>query len=203
MYIQTWDEELAYLATLNVKQCEMRHDDCRGTDKFKFAGQNLCIRKKSQEFENLDDAINNCINTWYGENESSSMSDINKCCNLESVKPIGHFTAMVNDRAHKVGCALIRFRKKGKIQTLMACNYSNTNMLDRTVYTTGKAASGCSAGTNQDYEVSFMLQKHLSFNSTFTHFILINNLIFRRCARKKKKLIRMKFSNRAFCSMSI
>lgn len=130
----------------------MKHDQCRGTKAYKYAGQNLCTRKKSKEYENLDDAIDNCISTWYEEKEFASQQDIDRCCNLESSNPIGHFTVIVNDRANKVGCAIIRFKKKGRLQTLMSCNYSFTNMLDKKIYKTGKAASDCSAGTNPDYE---------------------------------------------------
>jgi Cysteine-rich secretory protein family len=137
---------------MNVKQCEMKHDECRNTKDFKFAGQNLCTRKKSKEFENLEGSIDNCITTWFNEKEFATQDDIKKCCNLESTNPIGHFTVMVNDRANAVGCGMIRFKRKGKLQTLMACNYSFTNIIDKRVYTAGKATSDCIQGANPDFD---------------------------------------------------
>lgn len=151
-FSQLWDEQLAYLAILNVKQCQMRHDSCRGTGAYKYAGQNLCTRKKSNEFENVETSIDNCISMWFDEKAYASMNDINRCCNLESSNPIGHFTVIVNDRANRVGCAMIRYKKKGKVQTLFACNYSFTNIIDKRVYITGKTASECLSGNNPDYE---------------------------------------------------
>lgn len=35
MPILRWDDELA---ELNVRQCQMNHDQCRDTDKFRYAG---------------------------------------------------------------------------------------------------------------------------------------------------------------------
>lgn len=39
----SWDATLAQLAELNVRQCEMKHDECRSTNDYRYAGQNLCM----------------------------------------------------------------------------------------------------------------------------------------------------------------
>lgn len=36
MSLMDWDDELAYLAELNVKQCVMEHDECRSTGCFEL-----------------------------------------------------------------------------------------------------------------------------------------------------------------------
>ena len=39
----TWDRELEYVATIHSRQCNMTHDKCRHTLRFKRSGQNLGI----------------------------------------------------------------------------------------------------------------------------------------------------------------
>lgn len=43
MGVVSWDDELAYLAELNAKQCKIEHDRCRNTVAFPYAGQNLAL----------------------------------------------------------------------------------------------------------------------------------------------------------------
>ena len=71
-----WDYELASLAELNVKQCEMKHDACRNTDKFQFAGQNLDYRSKTGTYENVQSFLENSIKDWYDEHFHADQSVI-------------------------------------------------------------------------------------------------------------------------------
>ncbi|XP_033150394.1 antigen 5 like allergen Cul n 1, partial [Drosophila busckii] len=38
-----WHAELAKLAELHIKSCQMRHDECRNTQEFDASGQNLYL----------------------------------------------------------------------------------------------------------------------------------------------------------------
>lgn len=66
-------------------------------------------------------------------------------------KQIGHFTQMVTDDAFAVGCAATRYYDGSMISTLLACDYSRTNVIDGKVYVAGKSASECKSGKNPEY----------------------------------------------------
>lgn len=72
----TWDYELASLAELNVKQCELKHDSCRNTNKFQYAGQNLDFRSKTGSYENVQSFLENSIKDWYDEHLYADQSVI-------------------------------------------------------------------------------------------------------------------------------
>lgn len=53
---------------------------------------------------------------------------------------------VVADRAHRVGCAAIRYRDPNQINDmkfLFTCNYDFTNLFDEPVYQSGPTASKC------------------------------------------------------------
>lgn len=153
---QVWDAELAQLAALNVKQCKMKHDQCRSTFKFRDAGQNLYNRKTTGDLETAAIVIPKAVQSWYAESSFATQSDIDKCCNSASGQTIGHFTQVVSDRSGHVGCAISAFTSPSasglwKVN-LVACNYGFTNMDDWNVYQTGKTASGCTSGVNPEFK---------------------------------------------------
>lgn len=119
-----WDDELAMLASLNVMQCRMNHDQCRSTAKFKYAGQNLASRGNYPNYADLNTAITKTIDDWFDEIKQANKADIKQCCS--KTKKIGHFTQVVSDRVNRVGCAVARYSKniQGAIwkYTLIACN---------------------------------------------------------------------------------
>nr|B9URJ1.1 RecName: Full=Antigen 5 like allergen Cul n 1; Short=Ag5 like allergen Cul n 1; AltName: Full=Allergen Culn1; AltName: Full=Antigen 5 family protein; AltName: Full=Cul n 12; Flags: Precursor [Culicoides nubeculosus]ACM40888.1 antigen 5-related salivary protein [Culicoides nubeculosus] len=106
MPILRWDDELAYLAELNVKQCKMEHDQCRNTDKFKYAGQNLAYTMGTPQKNAV--RIKKLIRAWFKEHENATASFIDKYRDHPQGRVIGHFTAMIQDRTDTVGCAILR-----------------------------------------------------------------------------------------------
>lgn len=66
MATMEWDNELAELAALNVKQCDMNHDKCHNTDAFKLSGQNLAL---ISFYGKADHAalLTETIEMWYAE----------------------------------------------------------------------------------------------------------------------------------------
>lgn len=144
------------MAALNVKQCKMKHDECRSTFKFKDAGQNLYNRKTTVSLETATTVIPKAIQSWYAESTFAAQPDIDKCCGSASGQTIGHFTQVVTDSSGHVGCAICAYTLASSTEVwkvnLVACNYGFTNMVDRFVYKTGKPASGCTSGVNPEFK---------------------------------------------------
>lgn len=73
-----WNDELAQLAQLNTRQCQMSHDKCRNTAQFKFAGQNLGYMGTSGSHYDPSRVVNSVIDMWYNEHPYAEQSDIDK-----------------------------------------------------------------------------------------------------------------------------
>lgn len=71
----TWNNELAFLASLNTKQCQMKHDKCRNTEKFQFAGQNLAIRSTTG-FLPTEMIIDRTLMSWFNEYKKANFDNI-------------------------------------------------------------------------------------------------------------------------------
>lgn len=132
-------------------QCKMKHDECRSTKNFKYAGQNLAYRANSGAFEETENSLEKSIQGWYDEVNDAAQSDIDKCCNSKSGETVGHFTQVVTDRAIEIGCAVSLYTNDNWKTSLTACNYALTNMKGEKVYISGKTASGCSTGKNPNF----------------------------------------------------
>uniref|UniRef100_W8B4H9 Venom allergen-1 n=1 Tax=Ceratitis capitata TaxID=7213 RepID=W8B4H9_CERCA len=153
MATMQWDEELATLAALNVKQCEMKHDACHNTDAFKYSGQNLAWISFYNS-PNASKLSQQSVDMWYNEIKDTKMAYINKYPNNYSGPTIGHFTVMVADKNIRVGCAASTFDVSGQPYKgyLFACNYATTNMIDFPIYKgCSEAASNCTTGRNPDF----------------------------------------------------
>lgn len=148
-----WDDELAYVAGLNVKTCKYGHDQCRNTDKFKFSGQNLAKNWWYGSNPNISVLIGEQIQAWFDEYKVSDMSKINTVSKSSSGPVTGHFTAMVHELAIRVGCGAVRsweMRNGQRWETLTtACNYAHTNVIGYKIYRSGAAASKCTSGKNK------------------------------------------------------
>lgn len=72
MATMQWDDELAYLAQLNVLQCAMKHDSCHNTDAFKYSGQNLAWQATSSQQINVANLLENSVQMWYNEVDNSN-----------------------------------------------------------------------------------------------------------------------------------
>lgn len=71
-----WNDDLAFLAELNTKQCQMNHDACRNTPAFRFAGQNLGGMGTSGAHHAPATVVTDTINRWYNEHPFATQSDI-------------------------------------------------------------------------------------------------------------------------------
>ncbi|XP_075157842.1 antigen 5 like allergen Cul n 1-like [Haematobia irritans] len=165
MATMRWDVELAQLAALNVRQCEMNHDACRNTQAFRNSGQNLAWMTFSGQL-NKRQMITNAINMWYNEVSNSKMAYINAFpVTYNQNKEIGHFTVMVADRNVRVGCSAVTYTKNGAKNFLMACNYATTNMQRKPIYAScEKPAAKCKSGKNSRYPYLCSVNEAYSVN---------------------------------------
>uniref|UniRef100_A0A1A9X481 SCP domain-containing protein n=1 Tax=Glossina brevipalpis TaxID=37001 RepID=A0A1A9X481_9MUSC len=101
-----WDDELAYGAKLHLTAAKMMdHDECRSTQRYLLAGQNLGTSSGEYKLTVIE-AITGHLKAMY--NEKDLISDTaNFPDNLTSanVQKAGHFTQMVGDRNSRIGCA--------------------------------------------------------------------------------------------------
>lgn len=81
MATMQWDNELADLAALNVKQCKMAHDISHNTDAFEYSGQNLFWMQIIGDIDHADN-LNHAVESWYSEVKSSKQSYIDSYPNL-------------------------------------------------------------------------------------------------------------------------
>lgn len=65
---------------------------------------------------------------------------------------IGHFTAMIQDRTSRVGCALASHKVHPFTYLQFACNYNFNNILTEPVYKFGSVGSKCLTGMNSNYQ---------------------------------------------------
>ncbi|TMW42630.1 hypothetical protein DOY81_012291, partial [Sarcophaga bullata] len=75
MATMQWDNELAMLAELNVKQCQIAHDQCHNTDAFKYSGQNLAWFGFTGPVDHAD-RLKAAVELWYDEVRYSRQSYI-------------------------------------------------------------------------------------------------------------------------------
>ncbi|XP_052899152.1 antigen 5 like allergen Cul n 1-like [Anopheles moucheti] len=147
----TWDEELAQLADANARSCNYGHDRCRATDKFPYAGQNIAITQFFGYRFTEKDLIHKFISSWWGEYLDARPEHIAKYPTSYSGKPIGHFTQIASDRSTKVGCSMWYWKDGQMDAYYFVCNYSTTNIMDRSVYQSGPTGSQCRKGRNSQF----------------------------------------------------
>ncbi|KAH8338857.1 hypothetical protein KR074_007639 [Drosophila pseudoananassae] len=132
-----WDQELARLAELNAKSCQLEHDSCHNTQEFVQSGQNLFMVGYfgSGDPVTAQDIINEGFNEWSDEQVAVTEEDLEKFPEPVEGQEIGHFTVLVNEKNVAVGCAIVSFYLDDIEYFLLACNYAVTNVLGRRVYT--------------------------------------------------------------------
>ncbi|XP_039960561.1 antigen 5 like allergen Cul n 1-like [Bactrocera tryoni] len=153
MATMQWDDELATLAALNVKQCQMKHDACHNTADFDYSGQNLAWIT-FYNTPNTTQLSLKSVDMWYNEINNTKMEYINAYPRNYSGPEIGHFTVMVADRNIRLGCAASTYNVTGQQYKafLFACNYATTNIIGVPIYKScSVAATNCTTGKNPSY----------------------------------------------------
>ncbi|CAD7090073.1 unnamed protein product [Hermetia illucens] len=149
MATMVWDEELAYLASLNALRCDFEHDECRNTDSYRNSGQSLAWRWDPMEsVPQPKDALTWAIDYWFGEHVDSNMQQIDRYYVGHGTE---HFTVMVAESNERVGCAGLWLNDGDGMTSYIVCNYATTNILDRPIYRQGAAGSECRHGRNRRF----------------------------------------------------
>ena len=76
MATMRWSPELAKLAAYNVKQCIMKHDKCRNTRQFPYAGQNIAKQQWTGKNRAIGLVAREQILSWFEEWKKCSMDVI-------------------------------------------------------------------------------------------------------------------------------
>lgn len=145
-----WDNNLAELAELNVRDCYFHHDSCHNTKIFKYSGQNIAYFPLDRSNPDPKKTALEAIDVWFDEYKDATMAniDINQ---PSSGKVIGHFTVLVHELNVRVGCAAAQFSDKSHQYVYTVCNYAYTNYYGKRVYEAGPAASKCKSGTDSKF----------------------------------------------------
>ncbi|XP_055614644.1 antigen 5 like allergen Cul n 1-like [Uranotaenia lowii] len=149
MVAMDWDDDLAYLAELNVKTCSGDHDKCHNTVDYPSSGQNIASWGTSGSEIDVDKKLPDLIWQWWDERHKSNQRQINK---LFDKKNTLHFTMLARDKANRVGCGLIRNKQNGWYWLTLTCNYAYTNMIGTRVYKSGTPCSECKTGCDKKWD---------------------------------------------------
>uniref|UniRef100_A0A182NNI4 SCP domain-containing protein n=1 Tax=Anopheles dirus TaxID=7168 RepID=A0A182NNI4_9DIPT len=169
------DDDLQTLAQCNVKNCTYGHDQCRSTERYRYAGQNIAKRTVCGRELKFVEILNSSVNVWFNEFWDTTAEMLAKYPDYHLSKPIGHFTQMVNDNVYFIGCALISyaFRMKDYFAETgedcrayyFACNYSFINLKNRPTYKPGtKPASKCH--THRSGQYNCLCSVHEPYSTT-------------------------------------
>ncbi|XP_067635721.1 uncharacterized protein [Eurosta solidaginis] len=153
MATMLWEDELAQMAALNVKQCISKLDDCRNTHRFKYSGQNIyqVIYDGNVEALTNEDIIKNCITKWFAEYKWGTVDAFRKFPK-HYFEPFGHFALLVIDDNNYVGCAAIRFTNEMFFHNvILTCNYAKNLITGISIYEEGPPTSDCRSGEDEEF----------------------------------------------------
>lgn len=71
-----WNMEFEYLSMLNLLQCQMKHDKCRPTPRYRYVGQNLAYLYWENLNLTTEWIVKFLITHWFEENKYMTMNDI-------------------------------------------------------------------------------------------------------------------------------
>ncbi|XP_001984602.2 antigen 5 like allergen Cul n 1 [Drosophila grimshawi] len=162
LVVMQWSEELATLASYNVRMCHPKHDDCHNTANFKNSGQNIIMFNMTRLVEPLllekmyPQLITIGTHTWWSEhtNTSSMMTaadvEHTPCSKKPNhPQPFRHFAVMAVENNTHVGCAGLRYVAKDITYFKLTCNYAKNFECGRPIY--HFRAVGCLTGFNTQH----------------------------------------------------
>ncbi|CAH1966227.1 unnamed protein product [Acanthoscelides obtectus] len=155
MMVLSYDSDLQHTADCHINRCQWGHDDCRGTKKFKTAGQNLYMstaRSSGQKlaFSDPQKFAQNGVESWYSEIEIANPADI--ADTYKFVPGTGHWTQMIWAETTHIGCAIVE-QFNGE-EAYLACNYGPAgNIVGARLLIQGETCSRCPLGVfcSQEY----------------------------------------------------
>ncbi|XP_058448518.1 antigen 5 like allergen Cul n 1-like [Malaya genurostris] len=154
MAVLEWNDELAKLAEYNTRTCLYTHDECRSTEKYHFAGQNIARKSKPNNITvEVVLALSDLTNKWWQEYVDTNQTVMDSYRKVGEGVHIGHFALMANDRITQVGCSAAKYFNPDNKRNYVyyVCNYSFTTVLGKPVYRKGKPCSKCSDNCSKKY----------------------------------------------------
>ncbi|GFO33509.1 cysteine-rich venom protein [Plakobranchus ocellatus] len=130
-----WDDNLAAVAQKLTMQCKIEHDKNRNIPSYgEFIGQNLAAGQLNWKGA-MEGWFNEVKLYLYGE-------DADQYLGPGRWKEIGHYTQMVNNRTHRIGCGFAQCSET-RYGFYYACNYATGQSSTRYPYTLGDQCSAC------------------------------------------------------------
>uniref|UniRef100_A0A182PWC8 SCP domain-containing protein n=1 Tax=Anopheles epiroticus TaxID=199890 RepID=A0A182PWC8_9DIPT len=146
MAVLEWDDELAKLAEYNARTCQYLHDECRSTERYRNAGQNIGRKSRTGNVTiDLERAITDLTNKWWQEYVETNQTVMDDYRAVGEGVDVGHFAQMASERVTKVGCGATRYYHEARKRSYVyyVCNYSHSNEHGRPVYRKGTPCAKC------------------------------------------------------------
>lgn len=186
-----WDDELTYFADLNTKRCQYGHDACHPTEEWQYTGQNIAFAASTGELEPVKSMTQKLTHVWFDEYKVTDMSYLaryqpgpdrpwvlNFTFLLESLELTllrfacshqnGHFAQMVQERATRVGCSVIKYKQEGKNWYYYVCNYNWGILSGLPIYQVGEPTTGCKSGANPQYPALCSMAEEYTIEELYT-----------------------------------
>lgn len=153
-HLQSWDDELELMSLRNALDCEIQHDQCHKTEKYKKPGQNLgAFCSNSRNGPSIGKSIREVVQDWYDEYKHvPNLDEVESLGSSRARKPIGHWSQFVQSKSQRIGCSVVKFTNDDKNNCIViGCNYSAGNLAGYPIFSFGTPASLCKTGANQQY----------------------------------------------------
>ncbi|XP_034488529.1 venom allergen 5 [Drosophila innubila] len=148
-----WNEELAYLAKMNVLHCFLHRDLCRNTAKYKNVGQNVGYSYTLKILtHDLNREIIWIMYHWLFSQHETDWKDIQNYT-FNHRKRNEPFLQLALENSNQVGCAVLVQSQYSFRETLLTCNYAYSPIVGKPIYTptSGKPGGSCKKGNHKDY----------------------------------------------------
>ncbi|KAH8368614.1 hypothetical protein KR084_001232 [Drosophila pseudotakahashii] len=147
-----WDRDLAHLAELLVKRCDLQPTKhCISTDVFSSPGHHV-VYNKFKANANAFRIIRSQLHAWYDQYKHVSVPSLLDGLSSDN-KEIGHFLRMMVGPSNRMGCAIARIGKDGWTHQWLSCLYSCSPKKHSLLYEySAKPAMFCSTGVDGKFQ---------------------------------------------------
>ncbi|XP_017059030.1 antigen 5 like allergen Cul n 1 [Drosophila ficusphila] len=147
-----WDSELAHVAEVLVKRCDLQPTKhCISTEEFASPGYNSVYNKFKRNEDGFK-IVRSQLNAWYDEYKHVSPSSLIYGLSSEK-KEIGHFLRMMVGPSNRLGCASARTEKDGFTHQWLTCLYSCSPENNSMIYQyAAKPGLLCTTGVDAKFQ---------------------------------------------------
>ncbi|XP_070071043.1 venom allergen-1-like [Drosophila takahashii] len=147
-----WDRDLAHLAELLVKRCDLKPTThCISTEEFSSPGHHVIYNKFKANVSSFR-IIRSQLNAWYDQYKHVSAPSLLDGLSSDK-KEIGHFLRMMVGPSNRMGCAIARAEKDGWIHQWLSCLYSCSPKKHSLLYEySANPAMFCSTGVDGRFQ---------------------------------------------------